>query len=52
MFEAEKEDRQIIKHSKEIDEHWSVFDKTIAKLVITIKEGKHVKMQAEEREKE
>jgi len=52
MFEAEKEEHKIVEQGKEIEEHASVFEKAIDQLDLTIKECKHVEMQAKEKEKE
>ena len=52
MFEAEKEEDEIVEHGKEIEERVSVFEKTIDQLDVTIKECKQVKTHAEEKEKE
>ena len=52
MFEAEKEEDEIVEHGKEIEERVSVFEKTIDQLDVTIKECKQVETHAEEKEKE
>ena len=52
MFEAEKEEDEIVEQGKEIEERVSVFEKTIDQLDVTIKECKQVETQAEEKEKE
>ena len=52
MFEAEKEEHKIMKQSTEIEERVSVFEATIDKLDVMIKECKSVEAQTEEKEKE
>ena len=52
MFEAEKEEHEIVKQSTEIGERVSVFEATIDQLDVTIKECKRVEAQTEEKEKE
>ena len=52
MFEAEKEEHEIVEQSTEIEERVSVFEKTIDQLDVTIKECKHIETQTEEKEKE
>ena len=51
MFEAEKEEDEVIQQDKEIEEHVSMIEKTIDQLDAVIKECKHVETQAEEKEK-
>ena len=50
MFEAEKEEHKIMKQSTEIEERVSVFEATIDKLDVMIKECKSVEAQTEEKE--
>ena len=52
MFEAEKEEDEIVQQGKEIEEHVSMIEKTIDQLGAVIKECKQVETQAEEKEKE
>lgn len=52
MFEAEKDEHEILKHGKEIEERVTVFEKTFGQLDLLIKGCKHVETQAEEKEKE
>ena len=52
MFEAEKEEDEIVQQGKEIEERVSMIEKTIDQLGTVIKECKQVETQAEEKEKE
>ena len=52
MFEAEKEEDEIVQQGKEIEERVSMIEKTIDQLGAVIKECKQVEIQAEEKEKE
>ena len=51
MFEAEKEEHDIVKQSTEIEEPVSVFEETIDQLDLTIKICKCVTAQTEEKKK-
>ena len=51
MFEAEKEEHKIMKQSTEIEERVSVFEATIDKLDVMIKECKSVEAQTEEKKR-
>ena len=52
MFEAEKEEDEIVRQGYETEERVSMIEKTIDQLDAAIKECKQVETQAEEKERE